>query len=354
MQMSLLEPQTVLTTAASTFNNAALSAPWFLQTALVSIPLFIAAWLAHDRILEKMAPDAKKRPLTIRAWLFFMIALWAAFGVGNFAAVREVSSWVELLVPTILFFASWGAAFAAVRAGTVRATKWKKRIRMAAAVSLVAVVGLVGARNIAGAFLPMSALVMGFITGFYSARYAGPVNARTPFSYPVISSSLLMLAGAAAILIQPELFRFGQLGNLDAFQLAGFAAVATIAPLAIVLSLMARVKRAKGFLNAAAHGRVMWLLRLVVLLSLVIFFITESIVTFIILSFSMVPFAMVSGGHQPYAEAKSVNAFVFDAWCALIFVFGLMSGALALSFFAIVLWRGTSQKGMSDTARRLL
>ncbi|MDR0449508.1 MAG: CorA family divalent cation transporter [Rickettsiales bacterium] len=352
--MSLFEPQSVLSTAASTFNNAALASPWFLQLAIVSVLVFVAAWLSHADILARIAPDAKKRPLAVKAWIFFLIALWAAFGVGNFGVLREGASWVELIVPAVLFLASAGAANAAVKYGSVPATRWSKWARVCAVVLLIAVVGFFGARDIYGIFLPMSALVAGFITGFYSARYAGVPQTRAPYSYPIISSSMLMLLAAACVLIQPELFRFGQLGNLGVLQLAGFAVVAMAAPLASVLALMARVKRSKGFLNAVAHGRVMWLLRLVVLLCLVLFFITESIVAFIILSLSMVPFAMVSGGHQPYSEAKSVNAFVFDLWCVVMFAFGLVSGVVALAFLGIVLFRSGGRKNFASMANQLL
>jgi hypothetical protein len=98
----------------------------------------------------------------------------------------------------------------------------------------------------------------------------------------------------------------------------------------------------------------MWLMRLMVLLCFVLFFITESIVTFFVLSLSTIPFAMISGGHQPYSEAKSVNAFVFDVWCVLMFVFGLVSSAIPLSFLAVILWRSVSRKNMLFVAKRLL
>ncbi|MCL2629334.1 MAG: hypothetical protein FWD33_01425 [Alphaproteobacteria bacterium] len=346
------EAQNVLGTATSTFNNAALASPWFVQLALIGIPLFAIAWFTYAEVMSRIAPDVKKRPLAIRAWVFFGLALWAAFGMGNFAVARELSTLVEFIVPAILFFASAFAANAAVKLGAVPQTGLSKLTRVALVAALIVAVGFFGARNFYGAFLPISALIAGFLTGFYSARYAGKTSAQA--GYPFVTSSLLMLTGAACILMQPELFRFGQLGNLDLLQLAGFALVAVLAPQVAILSVMARVKRSKGFLNRTAHDRVMWLLRLGVLLCMVLFFITESIVTFGILSLSVVPLALVSGGHQPYSEAKIVMAFVLDLWSVLLFVFGLVAGSYALAFLAIILLRCSANKSVMAQAKRLL
>lgn len=348
-----MEAQTILGTAASTYRNAALAAPWFLQAALIALPLFIIAWIAHSEIMNRIAPDAKKRPLAMKAWLFLCFALWAAFGAGSFSALRESASLVELAAPIILFFATWGATNAAVKLGSVPATGLGKWPRIVGVIALIVLVGLAGARNWMNMFLPMSALIGGFLTGFYSARYSVP-NARATYAYPVATSSIIMLLIAACILLQPELFRFGQLGNLDFAQLAGFAFIAIVAPMTMVLSWMVRVKRDKGFLGATAHARVMWLMRLGVLLCAVLFFITESIVMFCILALSAAVFAAISGGHQPYSNAKSVNAFIFDIWCMLLAVFGLVAASPAVMFLALIMWRETSHRNLLDQSKRLL
>ncbi|MDR2686036.1 MAG: hypothetical protein LBB23_04695 [Rickettsiales bacterium] len=345
--------QSVLGTAASTFNNSALASPWFLQSAALAIPVFIAVWLASDAIIGRIMPDAKKRPLSSKVWIFISFVLWAAFGVGNFAALREPASMVEVLVPAVLFLSAWGAAHSAVQLGSVPATRLGRAQRVALIAGILLLVGFAGARNLSGMFLPIAGIAGGFIGGFYSARYSGALKSFTQ-GYPIISSGVVMLLSASCILMQPELFRFGQLGNLDASQLMGLGFVAVSAPMAAVLTMMARVKRARGFLGEVAHGRVMWLMRLIVLLCAILFFITESIVTFLILAASAIPYAMVSGGHQPYAEARAVNTFAFDVWCITLFVFGLVAGSFASAFLGVILWRSIPHKGHMEFADKLL
>jgi hypothetical protein len=200
--------------------------------------------------------------------------------------------------------------------------------------------------------LPIVAVVSGFIGGFYSARYR-PIG-KEPIVFPIISSSLFMLLAAGLIMMQPELFRAGQLGNMSVLQLLGLAVVAFGATASVVFLLMARVKRENGFLSEVVHRRVMWLARLAVALCLVLFLMTESIVTFLILAFAAIPFAMISGGHQPYKLAKQVGATVFDIWAIVLFVFGLVSLMPAISVFAILLWRSASHKDLMKHLKKLL
>ena len=104
---------------------------------------------------------------------------------------------------------------------------------------------------------------------------------------------LLMIILTILILMQPEFFRFGQLGNLTFVHLLAIVITGFFA----VTALVTRYVRPRAKIHESAYVKLKWLFRIVSLLALVLFILTESVPIFIGLIASIGLLEMLSVYH---------------------------------------------------------
>ena len=116
------------------------------------------------------------------------------------------------------------------------------------------------------------------------------------------------------ILMQPEFFRFGQLGNLTILHLAGICFIGI--PLVGVAVL--RNVQPQGKIYHSAYVKLKWLMRCLVALAGCLFVMTESVPVFLVLVASMFALFALSVWHSN----KSSGALGDKLYAMTILLFG--------------------------------
>ncbi len=261
----------VATTAISSFNNAALYGPFFLVAGLFTMPLLFVVYLYADNFAEKFGfthnPNAH-----IGFFASLFLALYLMLFGGNYAVIRDGISLVPIMIGLILFVFMAIAAQKFVQLGYVNKLR-NKKLQFFVFVALVLMAGFSGLNTWWGILLQISAVLCGIIVGSREQR-----------DLPLVPVFALMLdLVLILVLMQPEFFRFGQLGNLTivhllAMVISGFFAIGVFTNKYI---------NARARIHHSAYIKLKWLFRIMLLLAFVLFVSTESVPVFIGLTLSM-------------------------------------------------------------------
>ena len=320
----------IVQSAISAFNNAALVAPAFLWSALLTLPLYFIVWKFGDKIAEYLRWSRGNITMRAALWTGIVTIGWVVLFGGNYGVLRDDTSTLPFMIAAIIFVSS-------IFVGSY--TRDIKYLRRENAVYIVLVVLALGMSDMHvwwGPLLQIGAALCGFVVG-RGARVEMPAV-----------PGVLLIAGATvtAMLMQPEYFRFGQLGNLTWVHLLfvaafGIAAASTIA---------VRNINACGRIHDSAYIKLKWMVRFVVALGIALFIMTESVPVF--LGTAVATFVLVA---LSVWHAREMPATLGNKLFALsVALFGILTSMPVITAIGVVYYANMPRSDFLREIKRLL
>lgn len=319
----MFDESIIVQSAVSAFNNAALSAPAFLWWGILSVPLFFMVYYCGKYFLEKIGWVDKSDLISRFSFIVvFMTLVWLILFGGNYGVLRDNVTVLPFLIAAISFVASLfiGSHSRKMKfsdfKNLTRAKKTGIIIFILSALFLIAISDL---HSWWGPILQIGAIITGLIFGRLSRCEMRSIP----------GTLLVIISTTVAILMQPEFFRFGQLGGLTIFHsLAIFLVGATV-----VATVALRNIPSKG-LKTSVYIKLKWLLRFISVLCLALFILTESIPIF--LGGILVLFFMFA---LSICHLKEKNSLLADKMFAITLVaFGTLTVMPVITSIGILLW----------------
>ena len=307
----------IVATAISSFNNAALYGPYFFVVALFSLPLFFMVFLYGRDFVSRFGLNGPDFESKIGFWGVVSLVLWLLLIGGNYAVIRDSISLLPVMIALVLF---GSVVFVTNRLKKLNYLKkiYDKKSRWFVFGLLLILAGFSAMPNWWGILLQLSAVVCGMIVGDRLHKNISDVLA----SLIVFGTTTILL------LMQPEYFRFGQLGNLTfihvlALLLCGFFCVTTLA---------AGYVKAKSKIYNSAYIKLKWLFRIMSLLALILFVLTESVPVFVGLLLCCMMNEMLTIYHS-----KVFPEHIFkQSFACILICFGIMIICPLITVFGIV------------------
>ena len=322
----MLDESLVVTSAVSAFNNAAVVAPAFLWNAVLALPLFVAIYFFGRRALDKLGLRSYVTMERSTFWTIVITALWVILMGGNYAVLRDGVSLLPWVTAAILFFAFM---FIGINTRVIKLPIWygaanassKHRwiINILFLILFLVPVGLSDVLNWWGPILQIGAVLCGFLFGRWGRANMAPV----PWTIGI------MLATTIGILMQPELFRFGQLGNLTPAHLIWVLMVGMFAAVAMA----AVVVNARGRIHQSAYVKLKWLMRFVSALCMILFLLTEAVPMFI----ASVVAAFIQFAMSVWHSDAVPPQLGYNAMAITMILFGVLTGAVAITAIGLLL-----------------
>lgn len=328
----------IVQSAVSAFNNAALYAPAFLWWAILSGPLFAMAYMYGADFLGRLGWTRQNAGLRTCVTTVVMTLCWIVLFGGNYAVLRDNATVLPFMIAAIVFVASMFITSHARAADLSKVTPYLRgRRAWVAAALVVLVVGLSDTHAWWGPLLQIGAVALGVLFGR---------SARAEMR-PIAGTLLVIGATTTAILMQPEFFRFGQLGALTAFHLLFLVLIA--ATLAAVVAL--QNINSRGAIHASAYIKLKWMFRFVAALCVVLFVMTESVPVFLGLMVVSFMSAALTIWHRDSVHADLAE-FLFATVLVLFGVITVMPVVTALGLVAMQ--RVRDMRGAIRAVRGLL
>lgn len=313
----------VVQSAISAFNNAALAAPAFLWWAILAVPLFALVYFCGNAFLERIGWTGRALPARISLATVVLTLAWIILFGGNYGVLRDNTSVLPFMTAVIAFVASLfiGSHSRNVKLPTWRGAPRKQKLAIAGTVALLLVaVGLSDMHAWWGPLLQIGAVVSGLLIG-----RAAKCEMRT-----VAGTLLIIMATTTAMLMQPEYFRFGQLGALSAFHLLFLVLVGVAAAAAAALGNV----NARGRIHRSAYVKLKWMLRFIAALCVALFVLTESVPVYLgMLGVFFVMFAMSIWHAEKLPDALAARMFA-----VVLGLFGIITTMPVITAMGILYW----------------
>lgn len=330
----MFDDMLIAKTAISSFNNAALFGAYFFAIGLLSIPLFYFVYSWGRDILARLKWD-KGTDTKVGFFSVVSLVLWLLLCGGNYAVIRDGISLLPVAISIVLFVSIVFITkqFLALKYSDKIGDK-KSRKLIFALLLLLSVFSAVP--NVYGILLQLSAVLCGIIVG--SRLHKDLSN--------VFITTLIFGVVTTLILMQPEYFRFGQLGNLTIIHLmslllTGFFAITT---------LMAKYTNARSKIYESAYIKLKWLFRIVASLALILFGLTESVPVFI----GLLGVIGISEMLTIYHSKGSYDKLSKQSWAMMLVWFGIIVMCPVISCMGILYLSHLSEKpNFKDFARLL-
>lgn len=322
----------VVQSAVSAFNNAALWAPAFLWWGMLATPLFIVIYWCSGVLLNKLGWTRNNILRQVSLWTVVLTFAWIVLFGGNYNVLRDSLSVLPMMVAVIIFLSALFVS-SHLRSRPLPCMDWRKWVFV---LSVVAMVGLSDTHAWWGPLLQIGALVLGVILG-----------RRAKSEMRVIPGVvLIVLMTTTAILMQPEFFRFGQLGNLTIVHLLAVLLLGVCA--AIVIAV--RNVKACGKVHRSAYVKLKWLGRVVCLLGAALFVLTEAVPVLLGTLVAICALTALSVWH-----VKQLNVAIADKMFAVMLgVFGLITVMPVISALGVLYWLNTDSVDFWAETKRLL
>lgn len=262
----MFENMLIVNTALSSFNNAALYAPFFLVVGLMLMPLFFMTYVYGTDFVAKLGWNRGNFDSQINFWTALSLMLWLMLFGGNYAVIRDGISVVSVVIAVVLFVLMINVVQNSIQLHYFSKIHKKKYIM--GILSVLALMAFFSSGNNWFEFLlQISAIFCGFIVGVYAKKDA-----------KIILGNIIVLGVMTVlVLMQPEFFRFGQMGNLTPIHIFSIIFVGFCA----ITALTTKYVRAHGQIRRSVYIKLKWLLRIVALLAFLLFVSTESVPVFI-------------------------------------------------------------------------
>ena len=307
----------VVSTAISSFNNAALYSPYFFVVALFSIPVYILEFMYGRDFIDKFRwshQDVKSHAgfLSVAC-----LVLWLLIFGGNYAVIRDGISCLPVMISLVLFL-SFIFLIRMIKNFGYMDRIQDKRWRWFIFLSLFVLAGFSAVPTWWGILLQISAVLCGIIVGDRWNVNVSDVSFST-FIFTVVTILILM---------QPEYFRFGQLGNLTFIHivtllLCGFFGITV---------LVTKYTNARSKIYESAYIKLKWLCRILLLLFFVLFVSTESVPVF----FALVGTCGVSEMLFIYHNNRNLKNIAGISWALLMITFGIMIICPVITMLGII------------------
>ncbi len=342
----MFDPTLVVQSAISSFNNIALRSPDFFWGALLCLPIFVVFWIFTPQISARFLPDPKKRIKTIATWGIAFIAVWL-FSHESFNALRDgislgISALTALCVFALGLFAGWKippiSNFIKIK------DKWQKKVEIAAPIIIAGLVGLCAW----GTWQTILVQFVAALFGFYSGRLMVWRNRRQMDSEWMIIGLIAILT--FGLVMQPEFFRFGQLGHLTIIHILFLLA----ALVAITSCITMRLVRPIGWLRKSWYNRLMWLTRSLCALAFILFVLTESALAFAALAMVVFFQAFLAIRHRPQTDSNMIKNASEDMWIVSLGLFGLLTAMPVMVCASIILVRCKTKFDVKGAIKNLL
>ena len=328
----MLNDMAIVQSAASAFNNAALVTPAFLWWAILMLPLYVAVYWYGCDFMTRIGWNRGNLLAKVSFWTVVFGGVWTVLFSGNYAVLRDDLSVLPMLTAVIVFLSSLFVS-SHLRGVALPHMRWKQWLFVLA---VLVMVGLSDMHAWWGPLLQISALLGGVLFG----RFAG--GAMRPMGGTV----LIMMTIIIAVLMQPEFFRFGQLGNLTVFHLLAILLFGIVSVATVVVSNV----RSKNKIQDSLFIKLKWLWRVACLLGCALFMLTEAVP---VLLGTLVAFAImftISVWH-----AKNINNALGDKLFAVsLFLFGVICVMPVVSAMGILYWMNTSDCKLWQESKVLL
>lgn len=297
----MFEDTIIVQSAISAFNNAALVAPAFLWSALLTLPIYLLVWAFGGKIAEKIGWNRNNIQNRASLWVSIITFGWIVLFGGNYGVLRDSTSTLPFMVAAIIFVTSM---FIGSHLG--RSALFARK-NLPWLVLIIVALGLSDTHAWWGSVLQIGAATAGFLLG---------QSAKSEMR-DVPGILLIIMATTTAMLMQPEFFRFGQLGNLTWLHMIAVMIVGML----VAATLAVRNIKPLGHIHHSAYTKLKWMVRFVVMLGFAVFMMTESVPVFLGTFGAMFVLFGLSVRH-----AKTVPNMLGDKLYALAIIsFGLIT-----------------------------
>lgn len=305
----------IVQSAISAFNNAALLAPAFLWWAILSLPLMVLVWMCAPVIQNKLSLNLNNINARGGVILSALTFVWVVLFGGNYGVLRDSVSVLPFMVAVIVFLTS---LFVSSHMRELPDIKLNARARFAVCVLLLFALVMSDMHAWWGPFLQVGACGLGWIMG-RMARGA---------MRPVAGMVLIMLVVTVAMLMQPEFFRFGQLGNLTFAHLIFVLLIGVCGMAVIALNNVSPREK----IHRSAYVKLKWMFRVISLLMAALFMLTESVPLFLGMCGAFLLMFMLSIWH-----AKSVPSGLMErVLSVMIMLFGALTTMPVVTAIGVV------------------
>lgn len=308
----------IVQSAISAFNNAALYAPAFLWWAILSLPLMLLVWRCAPTIQNILSLNKNNMTARCGVILSAMVFAWVVLFGGNYSVLRDEVSVLPFVVAVIVFLTS--LFISSHRRELPDFNKTNARIRFTIIVLLLFALALSDTHRWWGPLLQIGACTLGYLMGRVAR---GTMR-------PVAGMILIMLMVTIAMLMQPEFFRFGQLGNLTLIHLGCILLIGVFAMATLALNnITPHEKFTRG-----TYIKLKWMMRVISLLAMALFLLTESVPLFLATCTSLLIMFALSIWH-----AKSIpSTLVTKTMAIMIILFGAITTMPFISALGIICW----------------
>lgn len=322
----------VVESAISAFNNAALCMPAFLWWTILALPLFIVVYWCNNAIISRIGWEHKNILNKSTTWVAGLTCVWAIMFGGNYGVLRDSLSVLPMMMAAILFLTSLFVSSHLRECALPRMNWWRWLVVM----GILLVVGASDTHDWWGPILQICALISGLVLGRIARGKMRPVAGLV----------LIMMTVAIAMLMQPEFFRFGQLGNLTAVHLLAMLGLGG----ACMITVALRNINPQGKIHHSIYIKLKWLMRVVCALGVALFILTEAVPVFIGTMIALFMSIALSVWHS-----KAVNHALADKTFSIaIMIFGSVTVMPAITAIGILYWGNTGNVKIWDEFKRLL
>jgi len=329
----------VVQSAVSAFNNAALGAPAFLWYGLLAMPLFVLVYFCGAAFLSKLGWTRHNMMSRCALSTVMLTFMWFVLFGGGFDVLRDGVSVLPFVVAAVIFMCAF---FIASRTHGLPIPRFRDMSRRMRAIYIAMVLLLMTALGLSdmhawwGPLLQIGAFCLGWFIG-----------RRTKFKMPdVFGTILIMFMCVTAILMQPEFFRFGQLGNLTLLHMLGLMVFGVFAAAAAVLNNV----NPRGRVHRSAFIKLKWMARFITALGVVLFFLTESVPVFLgTVAAFIVMFALSQWHAEKVSDTLGTRFFALA-----IAAFGIITTMPAVTALGILYWGDLPKSDFWGDAKFLL
>lgn len=322
----------VVESAVSAFNNAALWAPAFMWLALLALPLFVVVFMCGGYLARRVGFCRENMQSRMAMLVSLLILAWVVMFGGNYGVLRDGVSVLPLMNAAIVFL---GALFVSsyLREVVWNGKKWQKWLL---GIIVLFVVGMSDMHAWWGPLLQIGMFGAGVLLGRFAR---GKMR-------PIAGTVLIMLMTIIAILMQPEFYRFGQLGNLTVVHLLS---VLVFGGVLVALVVVANVP-ACGKIGRGIFFKLKWLMRVVCVLGVALFLLTEAVPVFLGTLVCVFGLFAMSVWHM-----QNINGVLVDKlFAALLVIFGIIMVMPVITCMGILYWVNTPQISFWREIRALL
>lgn len=329
----MLNEMIIVQTAVSAFNNAALWAPAFLWWGILALPLFVAVFYMGNAFMQRVGWNAENLLRNVTVWNAGLVFLWVIMFGGNYGVLRDEVSVLPMLTAAIIFLTALFVS-SHVRQFPQCLGGWKKWLCVIGI--LMFVVGS-GGGVLYATVLQLVALVLGGVLGHVADGKMRPIG----------GSVLIILTVVTAVLMQPEYFRFGQLGNLTVLHLIAILAVGMCAVLTFVLFNFVP----RGRIYHSAYVKLKWLGRVVCALGVALFCLTEAVPVFLGTLIAFFVLVWLSVLHAKDFQTQILGHKMF---AVTMMLFGVVLVMPVITCLGILYWLGTKPIDWWSEVKKLL